>query len=196
MKTLKMKDFVFLAIISALYIVVYSIAAFGSSVLGPFGHNISPGLFGIAGGTIIYFVAKKLGKMWQFTVLTIIVMGLFTLMGGGYLPWWICSVVTAIIADWMISQSSDFPVWKLALAFGIMQVGQTGGSLVPVMFFVDSYRSEWIQRGQSPELMDASIAASQGIYALYTVVVVFTLSVLGVYLGHSILKKHFANQGK
>lgn len=194
MKTLKIKDYVFLAIISALYMVIYFITAFSSSVLGPFGHNISPGVFGLVGGTIIYFVAKKLGKMWQFTLLTIIIMGLFTLMGGGYLPWWICSILTAFLADLIVSRSSDFTVWKLALAFAIMQVGQTGGSLIPVMFFVDSYRQEWISRGQSPEFMDASIAVSQGGYALLTILIVFTLSFIGIYLGHFILRKHFDNQ--
>lgn len=197
MKHLKIKDYVFLAIISALYMVIYSFAAFGSSILGPFGHNISPGIFGIAGGTIMYFIAKKLGKMWQFTILTIIIMGLFTLMGGGYLPWWISSVAGAAIADFIVSRNgSNFSTLHLAIAFGIMQVGQTGGSLIPVMFFVDSYRQEWINRGQKPEMMDASIAASQGIYAILTVIIVFALSFAGVYLGHLILKKHFANQGK
>lgn len=196
MNHLKMKDYVFLAIISALYIAIYFVVGMLSSLLGPFGHNISPGLFAIPGGTIIYFVAKKLGKMWQFTILTIIIMGLFTVMGGGYLPWWITSITTAVIADFMVSRNSDFAVWKLALAFGIMQVGQACGSLVPVLFFVDSYRQEWINRGQTAEFMDASIAVSQGIYAFLTVAIVFVLGFIGIYLGHLILAKHFANQEK
>lgn len=197
MFSFKTKDYVFLAIISALYIAVYMVASIASSLLGPFGHNISPGIFGLAGGTIMYFIAKKLGKMWQFTLLTIIVMGLFTLMGAGYLPWWISSLTGAVIADFMVSrQGSNFSVLNLAIGFGIMQVGQACGSLIPVLLFVDSYRQEWINRGQKPEFMDASIAASQGFYAVLTVILVFGLSFIGIYLGHKILKKHFANQGK
>lgn len=196
MKTLKMKDYVFLAIVSALYTIVYMGAMLISTPFGPFGHNISPGVFGLLGGSIIYYIAKKLGKMWQFSLLTLIVMGIIALMGGGYLPWLISSLVTAVIADLVISRRPNFSTLELALCFGLMQVGQAGGSLIPVLFFVDAYRDHWISRGQSPDLMDASIRSSQGILGLAVVIVVFTLSFIGIYLGRRILKRHFESQEK
>lgn len=191
MKALKTKDYVFLAIISAIYITIYMVVAGASSLLGAYGHNVSPGLFALPGGTVIYFIARKLGKMFQFTILTTIIMGIFTVMGGGYLPWWITSILTALIADWLVSRSTDFPTWKLAVAFSIMQVGQLGGSLVPVLFFVENYRQHWIDRGQTPEYMEASIAATQGLYGISMVLLTIVLCFIGTYLGAFILKKHF-----
>ena len=46
----------------------------------------------------------KVVKMWQFTIFTLLVMGAFALMGGGYLPWLITSVSMAIVADIIASR--------------------------------------------------------------------------------------------
>lgn len=53
--------------------------------------------------------------MWGFTIFTVLVMGAFTLMGGGYLPWYISSIGTAIIADLIASKSSETSIPKLAV---------------------------------------------------------------------------------
>lgn len=192
-KTMKTKDFVFLAIITGLYFALYMLIMMLIAPLGAYGHAISPGIFGLVGGTIIYFIAKKLGKMWQFTVLSAIVMGVFTLMGAGYLPWIITTIATAIIADGITSSRENPSAWQIALSFGIMQVGQALGGIVPVWFFVDAYRSEWIARGQTPEQMDQMIAATKGMMGISAVLVTFVLAFIGAYLGSVILKKHFAS---
>lgn len=192
-KKMKTKDFVFLAIITGLYFALYMIVMMLIAPLGAYGHAISPGIFGLVGGTIIYFIAKKLGKMWQFTILSAIVMGVFTLMGAGYIPWIITTIATAIIADLMTSSRENPSALQIAVSFGIMQVGQALGGIVPVWFFVDAYRSEWIARGQTPEQMDQMIAATKGMMGVSAVVVTFVLAFIGAYIGAMILKKHFAS---
>lgn len=192
-KVLKIKDFVFLAIVTALYQVLYMAIMMAIFPLGAYGHAISPGIFGLFGGTIVYFTAKKVGKMWQFTVLTAIVMGMFTLMGGGYLPWFMSSMATAIIADFITSSKDNPSTLHIAVSFALMQVGQALGGIIPVWFFVESYRSEWIARGQTPERMDSMIAATKGLMGVSAVVVTFVLAFVGVYIGAMILKKHFEN---
>ena len=42
--------------------------------------------------------------------------------------------------------------------------------------------------------MDAMIAAATGIMGVLAVVVVFVLAFAGIYVGHAILKKHFAKK--
>lgn len=191
MKMLKIKDVVMVALLTALYFVVYNIAAMLSLIFGPFGRAISPGICSLLTGVIIYFVSRKVGKFLQFSLMQAILMILFGIIGAGYIPWVITSMVGAVIADIIASRESKPAVWKVAVASGFFHVGQALGSIVPAMFFMESYKAEWIARGQTPEQMDEMIKASTGAMAVIGTVLVFALSVAGIYIGHLILRKHF-----
>ncbi|MCR5641371.1 MAG: MptD family putative ECF transporter S component [Lachnospiraceae bacterium] len=190
MKKLKIKDCVTVALLSALYIIFYMIAGSVVMVFGAFGHAISPGACGLIVGPIIYFLTRKVGKMGQFTLMQAIVMIIYSVMGAGYLPWLITSMVGALIADLIASRESRPATWKVGIASGVFHVGQAFGSIIPSWFFVDSYREEWIGRGQTPEAMDAMIYYTQGFMGVIATVVVFALSFVGAYFGQLLLKKH------
>lgn len=194
MKILKIKDVVMVALLTALYFIIYNVGGMVAMVFGPFGHAISPGVCGLLGGVVMYFVSRKVGKFLQFTLMQAIVMILFSIMGAGYIPWVITSMVTAVIADLIASRESKPAVWKLGVASGVFHVGQALGSIIPSMFFMESYKEDWIARGQTPDQMDAMIAAATGIMGVLAVVVVFVLAFAGIYVGHAILKKHFAKK--
>ncbi|MBR3735876.1 MAG: MptD family putative ECF transporter S component [Lachnospiraceae bacterium] len=187
---LKIKDVVMIALLTALYLVFYMVSMAGVTALGAFGHAVSPGLCALIAGSILFFMTRKVGKFGQFTILTAISLLLFTMMGAGYLPWIITSIVSAVIADLIASRECRPPVWKVALASGIMHIGQAWGSIVPSWFFVESYRENWIARGQTPEAMDEMIRYTQGAMGVLATAVVFVLAIAGVYLGYVILKKH------
>lgn len=193
-KNLKIKDFVLLALLSALYIVIYMVSTIVISFLGPFGHAISSGICALFAGSLIYFMSRKLGKMWQFTILIAITMSIFTIIGAGYLPWIISSMTGAVLADLIASRTDRPSPVKLALASGLIHVGSALGAIIPSMFFVEKYRAEWIEKGQSPEAMDAMISATQGFMGILATVVTFVLAIVGVYLGYFILKKHFREE--
>ncbi|MDD7267443.1 MAG: MptD family putative ECF transporter S component [Lachnospiraceae bacterium] len=188
---LKIKDILLIALLTAIYMVLYFLCMALIAPLGAFGHAISPGICSIFAGTIIYFMSRKVGKMWQFTIFTLFVMGLFALMGGGYLPWLITSVTMAVIADLLASRTAKPGAGRVAVASALMHVGQAWGAIIPSLFFVESYRSSWIKRGQKPEDMDAMIKYTAGTWGLINTVIVFVLAVIGVYIGYLILKKHF-----
>ena len=194
MKMLKIKDVVMVALLTALYFIIYNIGGMASMVFGPFGHAISPGICGLLCGVIMYFVSRKVGKFLQFTLMQAIVMILFSIMGAGYIPWVITSMVAAVIADIIASREAKPAVWKLAVASGVFHVGQALGSIIPSMFFMESYKEDWIARGQTPEQMDAMIKCATGVMGVLAVVVVFVLAFAGIFVGHSILKKHFAKK--
>ena len=187
---LKMKDFVLLALLTALYIIVYFVAMMLISLMGPFGHAISPGVCGLLSGAILIFISRKIGKMWQFTLMELIIMGVFALMGAGYLPWFITSMIGAVLADVIASTSQKPSVLKIAIASGILHVGNALGGIIPACFFAEQYMNEWIARGQKPDQMLEMVKATQGTMGILATIIAFTLSVIGVYIGYSILKGH------
>ena len=187
---LKMKDFVLLALLTALYIIVYFVAMMLISLMGPFGHAISPGVCGLLSGVILIFISRKIGKMWQFTLMELIIMGVFALMGAGYLPWFITSMVGAVLADVIASTSNKPSVLKVAIASGLIHVGNALGGIIPACFFAEQYMNEWIARGQKPDQMLEMVKATQGTMGILATIIAFILSVIGVYIGYSILKGH------
>ena len=188
---LKMKDFVLLALLTALYIIVYFVSMMLISLMGPFGHAISPGICGLLSGAILIFISRKIGKMWQFTLMELIIMGVFALMGAGYLPWFITSMVGAVLADVIASTSTNKPsVLKVAIASGLIHVGNALGGIIPACFFAEQYMNEWIARGQKPDQMLEMVKATQGTMGILATIIAFILSVIGVYIGYSILKGH------
>lgn len=187
---LKMKDFVLLALLTALYIIVYFVAMMLISFMGPFGHAISPGVCGLLSGAILIFISRKIGKMWQFTLMELIIMGVFALMGAGYLPWFIASMVGAVLADVIASTSNKPSVLKVAIASGLIHVGNALGGIIPACFFAEQYMNEWIARGQKPDQMLEMVKATQGTMGILATIIAFILSVIGVYIGYSILKGH------
>ena len=187
---LKMKDFVLLALLTALYIIVYFVAMMLISLMGPFGHAISPGVCGLLSGAILIFISRKIGKMWQFTLMELIIMGVFALMGAGYLPWFIASMVGAVLADVIASTSNKPSVLKVAIASGLIHVGNALGGIIPACFFAEQYMNEWIARGQKPDQMLEMVKATQGTMGILATIIAFILSVIGVYIGYSILKGH------
>ena len=187
---LKMKDFVLLALLTALYIIVYFVSMMLISLMGPFGHAISPGICGLLSGAILIFISRKIGKMWQFTLMELIIMGVFALMGAGYLPWFITSMVGAVLADVIASASNKPSVLKVAIASGLIHVGNALGGIIPACFFAEQYMNEWIARGQKPDQMLEMVKATQGTMGILATIIAFILSVIGVYIGYSILKGH------
>ena len=188
----KMKDVVTIALLTALYIVFYMIAMVLITPLGPFGHAISSGVCALLTGAILVFLSRKVGKMWQFTLMTGILMVVFWLMGVGYLPWVISSLVMAAAADFIASRDGkSVKIWKLAIASGLIHVGQAWGAIIPSWFFLEQYKAHWVGRaGMTAEAMEAMIKATQGIMGVLATFTTFALAVAGVYLGYVILKKH------
>ena len=192
----KMKDVVTIALLTALYMVFYMITMAIITPLGPFGHAISPGMCAILTGSVLIFMSRKVGKMWQFTFMTAILMALFWILGGGYIPWVVSSLVMAVVADFIASRDGKtVKIWKLALASGIMHVGQAWGAIIPSWFFLEQYKAAWVGRaGMTEESMNAQIQYTQGLMGVLSTGITFVLAFAGVYLGYVILKKHLKEE--
>ncbi len=196
MRKLKIKDVVMTSLLTALYLVFYLVASMAVMVLGQFGHAISPGICAILTGSVLLFLTRKVGKFGLFTIMQAIIMLFFSIMGAGYLPWLITSMVAAILADVIASREEKPAVWKVALASGVFHVGQAWGSIIPSWFFLESYKSEWMGRGQTPEAMEEMVKYTTGFMGVVSTFIVFALAVAGVYLGWLILRKHLKEMSK
>lgn len=193
-RRITLKDMLFIALLTALYMVLYFVVMAIVMVIGPFGHAISPGICAFISGCVLYFMAEKVGKFGQFTWMTLLVMGAFALMGGAYLPWFITSVTAALIGDAIASRRKNPGTLRLALASGIMHVGQAWGAILPSVLFLEQYKETWVQRGQPPESMDQMIHYTSGIWALISTALVFVLAVAGIFLANQILRKHLGSR--
>lgn len=196
MRKLKIKDVVMTSLLTALYMVFYMVASMIVMVFGQFGHAISPGICAILTGSVLLFLTRKVGKFGQFTIMQAICMLIYSIMGAGYLPWLITSMVAAVLADVIASREEKPAVWKVALASGVFHVGQAWGSIVPSWFFLESYKEEWIGRGQTPEAMEEMVKYTTGFMGVVSTFIVFALAVAGVYLGWLILRKHLKENKK
>ncbi len=190
LRKLKIKDVVMTSLLTALYMVFYMLSSMIVMVFGQFGHAISPGVCGFFTGAVMFFVTRKVGKFGQYIIMQAIAMLIFGIMGAGYLPWYITSMVAAVIADLIASREEKPAVWKVAIASGVFHVGQAWGTIIPSWFFLDSYKSEWIGRGQTPEAMEEMVRYTKGFMGVVSSFIVFALAFGGVYLGWLILRKH------
>jgi len=190
-RKIKIKDVITVALLTALYLLFYMVSGVAVTFLGQIAHAISPGITALITGTIFYFMSRKVGRFGQFTIMQAICLLIFSIMGAGYLPWIITSLVGALLADAVASTSRKPAVWRVAVASGLFHVGQAFGSIIPSWFFLDSYRTEWISRGQTPEQMDEMIKYTSGFMGVVSTAVVFAMSCVGVVIGFLILRKHF-----
>lgn len=189
-KGLTTKNFVLIALLTALYAVLTMVSTMIVSAFGAFGHAISPGVMGLFSGAILIFMSRKVGKMWQFSIMVAILMVIASFTGGSYLPWIISSMLGAIIADFIASREEKPSVLKLAIASAFIHVGSAMGAVIPSLFFAEQYFNEWVKRGQSPEQMRQMMESTQGFMALLGTVINAGLAIAGVYIGWLILKKH------
>ena len=64
----KIKDFVLLGIVTAIYFVLYMVIGFATAGLNPLLHAFSPAVFSLVGGTVVLFLMYKVPK---FGILTL-----------------------------------------------------------------------------------------------------------------------------
>lgn len=190
-KGYKIKDFVLLGIITAIYFVIFMILGFATAGLNPLLHAFVPALYGLIGGTIILFLMYKVPKFGILTLHTLLLIALIAVLGMAYLPWFITLLIGSLLADLIAVTSGYTSTWKNAVGFGLMQVGNSAGGIIPAMFFADRYKAEWVTRGMSAEQMDATIAVSTGVIGVTVLVVTFIAGFLGILLARKILAKHF-----
>ncbi len=191
MWNLKLKDLIGLALYSVVYMIIFMAMTSVMKLAGPMGDRVAVGVSCFVLGTLIYFVAHKVGKMWQFTIITTLVCAMFALMGAGYIPWFITSISAAVIADFLASGKGYVSTPSLAIGNGLMAVGLVWGNIIPSWFFAESFKADWVSRGVDPAYMDNLIVLFGGTAGAIITVVTFVLGFAGVYLGQALLKKHF-----
>ncbi len=187
----KVKDFVFLGIVTAIYFILYAAIGFATAGINPILHALSPALFSLIGGTVILFLIYKVPKFGILTMQALLLHALFFVLGMGYLPWVLSTIICTFIGD-LVANSGKYEKTLLnGIAYGLNQVGMSLGGIIPAVFFAEKYVEEWSGRGMDEEMIRESLASNTGWIAVVVLIASFVLSVAGIYIGSKILKKHF-----
>ncbi len=187
----KIKDFVFLGIITAIYFILFAGVGMATAAMNPFLHAFSPALISLIGGTVILFLIYKVPRFGVLTMQSLLLHALFFAIGMGYLPWFLSTIICAFIGD-LIAYSKKYENTMLnGVGYGMVQVGMSLGGIIPAVFFADKYISEWTARGMSEAEIRRSLETSTGWIAVVVLIASFSFAVAGVYIGAKILKKHF-----
>ncbi len=171
---MKTKDYIFIGLATVISLVIYFFSIMISSIGGAFGHSISPGIFGLLSGIIFVYISYNYSRKGIFTIYTIVLL-LFS---------------TAILADIILSVFGYDRAIPQVVSWALMQLGSAAGQWIPIWFFTDRFRQDWIDRGQSAATMDAMIHYAVGIWGIISVLVVASLSMIGVLIGRKVLKKY------
>lgn len=190
------REYIFIGIFSALTAMGVMLAGIISSLFGPIGHNLfGHAMLGFVSGPIFVLLSKKTNTKWLFTSVFFVVMMIFQIMGMGYLPWFLTTMSGAIIGDLLCLRSSYDNTKLFALGHGFCLIGIAGGSLVPMIFFAESFRKEWIARGQDPQYMEQTISFFTGPMIILAVILALVFGIIGIYMGKKIFEKHFKKAG-
>lgn len=194
MKKLKLTDYIFLGLLSLVGLVVYmlsvGIAAVAILPLGAVGYLLSNGIFGLLGGCVFVFMCSKISAPGTLTVFAVILVLVLAMMGGGYLPFVVSTLLAAVLADFILLRMGYTKAAAQYIAWPILQLGLLFGTLVPVWFFSQSFADDLMARGSSKALVADQLYYSQGVWAIASIAFTVLLSALGVWLARKILKKY------
>lgn len=116
-KSLKLKDYIFLGLLSVVGLVIYlvsvGLAAVAILPLGTGGYLLSNGIFGLLGGIVFVFICSKVSARGRMTVFFAILLLAVCSLGGAYLPF----IITTMGQFSRLCSRSD-----------ILQPGRLGGS--------------------------------------------------------------------
>ena len=154
-----------------------------SSIGGAFGHSISQGFLDYYLESYLFILAiTTLEK--EFLLFTQLFYCYFYV--NTYL--FISSISMAILADIILSVFGYDRAIPQVASWALMQLGSAAGQWIPIWFFTDRFRQDWIDKGQSAATMDAMIHYAVGIWGIISVLVVTSLSMIGVLIGRKVLK--------
>lgn len=195
MKAYRVKDFVTIGIFSALIFVVFMGVASLTAVLGPILHVFSVCVSGFFCASIFLIVSRKVPKFGVMTLTSAVLMTLFSLMGGGYLPWVISVLITAFIADLILTVTGHESRLGFVMAIGVMMIGHSLGNIFPVLFFAEKFKADFVSRGIDVAYMEEMVSVLSGPMAAVVLVAAFVCAALGALIGFKWLSKHFKTAG-
>ncbi len=198
MKQLKIKDYIFLGLISIVGLVIYlisvSIAAIAILPLGAIGYVLSNGIFGLLGGTFFVFMCHRCAAKGTVTIFSIILLVITSIFGGGYLPFLIFVMLGGIFADFILMAFGYRNLWGQLCAWIVYQWGILAATLVPVWFFSNSFAQDLAARGSSETLIQVQLQYSSGLWGLACIVMTAILSALGIVIARTILNKYLIKE--
>ncbi|MBN1468468.1 MAG: MptD family putative ECF transporter S component [Spirochaetales bacterium] len=195
-KTTNLKDYILIGVLSSINILIMMIVGIITAVLGPACNALfHSAVGGLMSGTIILILAKKTNVKWLFTIVYTITLLVFKLIGMGYLPWQLATIISAIFADIISMKKKYKDIKLLAISHGLTITGQAVGKVIPILLFANKFKRDFLAKGVEQSYIEGLISFLKGPMSITVILMSFTFGVLGIYLGKNILKKHFEKAG-
>jgi energy-coupling factor transport system substrate-specific component len=191
MKKWKISEFVLIGLMAAVYGAVTLGVGMLTATLNPILHLFSPAIVALLMGTVVLFVAKKVNKFGALTIFIGVSIALFAGFSGMmYLPFVLTVIAVAFVVDIVVSKL-NFKTPAVAIGYGLIQSAYIFGGCIPVLFFLEQNIKRWQETGMDAQTINNFVEHSTGWFLVISMGVSFLTAIIGVYVGRTILKKHF-----
>lgn len=191
-KKWKVSDFVLIGLLAAVHAAVIYGVGMLTAIMIPIMHVFATSITALIMGSIILFVVKKTEKFGAFTLLVSLGTALFTLTGMGSITCLIFVVIVSFVADIIIFKTK-FNTLTIGIGFGFSQAAYFFGGCFPFIFFLEREVQAWMEMGLGEEEIYGYVKYFTGGFAALGTISSIICGIIGVYIGKTILKKHFKN---
>ena len=198
---MKKKEQVYINFRNAVLIIGLTVVTFAISMVLTFPFAASPMMLAffsapfatVLGGAIYVLMMCKAPYRGNITLQTFIKSAPMVLMGSA--TYTIVSLVSAIFAELVFVKDSTRTPLKMYISYGILSVGSTLGTYVPVLLQKDSIINGLVEQGVDAAIIAAYTDLYSPPYIALAGVVAFAAGCLGIFIGTKIFKKHFSKIG-
>lgn len=190
MRNWKIRDFVLIGLLAAVEAAVIYGVGMLTAVLAPIMHIFGPSITAFIMGTVALFIVKRVRRFGAMTLFQSLGIALFTLTGMGSVVCLICVVIVSLIADILITKT-NFKTISVAVGHGLAHAAYFFGGCFPMLFFLEREINRWVEMGLSEEAIQEYVKYFTGGFVALGTAAALICGVLGVYVGKTLLKRHF-----
>ncbi|TCK98726.1 energy-coupling factor transport system substrate-specific component [Natranaerovirga hydrolytica] len=187
---LNVQDLISVGIFTAFYYLVFFIAAMFGFI--PILFVLMPLYLPIIAGIPFMLFLTKVKKFWMVTIMSIIVGTLFFATGHTWISL-VVAVVCGLFADTIFKAGQYKSFGHSVIGYCVFSLWLLGGML-PLWIMRDSYFT-YIRDMMGDEYTNAIISMTPTWMLLIMIIMCVIGSIIGAYLGKSVLKKHFKRAG-
>lgn len=190
MKKLKIQDFISIGIYTAIYFLVVTIAMVILRFTIPaFNSVLIPSATALFAGIVYLLVIHRIPRFGAITIMGS-VMGLFFLVSGHFPLSFLPNILCAVGADWIQYHTKISEKIRTLLSYTVFSFGLMG-PVLPLWFMKNAYVDSLVARGKDAVYINKVFAPITTTTFYVCVASVIICSILGLWIGQKIYKKHF-----
>ncbi len=184
------RDLITLAVFTVLFSLIMMVINFIGAI--PVLHPFAAGISLIPCGIVWMYLRAKVPKTGSVFIQVIVMLLIYLLLGSA---WWqlLIMAVASIIVE-LVTQPRQKNIRKITVGYVLFGVFYTAIANLPPLIACDYYYNSCITN-MEPDLVNRIIAFMTVPVVIASLILSVLCSLLGVYLGRKMLKKHFDRAG-